>query len=577
MQDNYPPRSLLRDCIDQKDDQAIAKSHDVGDAFAQVASAGWPSNSKLVKKNQRWLRPPKKLIYIDETRCLASGSPLEDVSQYQFHLGEPCHNDAESVLTGDAPPSPGVTIQHAHAAPSLRKVDTVLDSPVNQRIRPDGNTSINTSQSLEDHSETEPAIPAGVEALRMAVSPPVPSLGNVLPPTFHGTAALPLKSRTEAILFRHYIQKLAVCLDLCDPLRHFELVVPERASMCHTLLNAVFALAARHLSHTTDFDPLASNRYHDECLNHLIPMLNHASAVSDENLFAATVILRMLEEMDGSTTGHDSYSHLLGIHAFVNVGDQYMIPGSLSAASFWVGLRQEIYIAVITQQPVKVSLDHFIVDRSFEPADDYTWSNRAIVLIADVLNFCFGDSPSTVSRWNSLNEACEKWTMTRPMSFNPFFYRERTSSAAFPEIWHGSSCHVIGIQHHLLAQLFLTQFDPTIPRVGTMRRASTKRLTVSAMGLASGPSGQGTDKRQHRIETILRELCGIGICNQWSPPAMFTACMGIAMFGDQFGERSDQEALADLLRQTEAAHARPTAAIQQQLMKTWGWIPDLDH
>lgn len=27
--------------------------------------------------------------------------------------------------------------------------------------------------------------------------------------------------------------------------------------------------------------------------------MNHSSAVSDENLFAATIILRMLEEMDG--------------------------------------------------------------------------------------------------------------------------------------------------------------------------------------------------------------------------------------------------------------------------------------
>ncbi len=28
-------------------------------------------------------------------------------------------------------------------------------------------------------------------------------------------------------------------------------------------------------------------------------MLNHASTLSDENLFAATIILRMLEEMEG--------------------------------------------------------------------------------------------------------------------------------------------------------------------------------------------------------------------------------------------------------------------------------------
>ena len=118
-----------------------------------------------------------------------------------------------------------------------------------------------------------------------------------------------------------------------------------------------------------------------------------------------------------------------------------MIPGSLSAASFWVGLRQEIYIAVITQQPVKVNLDHYVVDRSFTPADDYAWSNRAIVHLADVLNFCFGSETPSSSQWVSLNEACKKWSRTRPTSFNPYFYRARTNHLAFPEVWHGSSCH----------------------------------------------------------------------------------------------------------------------------------------
>lgn len=118
-----------------------------------------------------------------------------------------------------------------------------------------------------------------------------------------------------------------------------------------------------------------------------------------------------------------------------------MVPGSLSAASFWVGLRQEIYIAVITQQPVKVSLKHFVVDRSFDPTDDYTWSNRAIVHLADVLNFCFGGESPSSHRWSDLHLACEKWALHRPTSFNPFFHRERVAPAAFPEIWHGSSCH----------------------------------------------------------------------------------------------------------------------------------------
>ncbi|KAI0873771.1 hypothetical protein GGS24DRAFT_376748 [Hypoxylon argillaceum] len=504
-------------------------------------------------ESQKWLRPPRRLIYVDETQYLMAGnSPDDEASRHDFYVDDRHLDGSESASPGIYVPTLAEVSKNKRSSHSPAEI--VLQNPMRDRDPPyprpgpliaHDHPPLNTEHHRSNHTMQHP---------QQNLNSHTPPHGNVLTSHFYDAAVLPLKDRTEAILFRHYIQKIAVCLDCCDPLQHFELIVPERASTCHTLLNAILAIAARHLSHTTDFDPLASNRYHDECLKYLIPMMNHSSAVADENLFAATIILRMLEEMDGSLTGQDNYSHLLGIHAFVNARDQYMVPGSLSAASFWVGLRQEIYIAILTQQRVKLNLDECIVDRSLDPAEDYTWSNRAIILLADILNACFGDIPLTTRRWNALNDAAESWTRARPPSFNPFFYREGTGtgSGAFPEIWHGSSCHILGIQHHLLAQLFLVQFDPSIPRVGTNRRAAMMKMT-------------------QRIEALMRELCGLGISNQWTPPAMFTACIGIAMFGDHFSERSDQEALAGFLKKTETAHARPTAAIQQQLMRAWGW------
>jgi hypothetical protein len=94
---------------------------------------------------------------------------------------------------------------------------------------------------------------------------------------------------------------------VCDSRQSFEKIVPQRAGTCPILLNAIFALAARHLSHTTNYDHLAANRYHEQCLKYLIPMLDHAVAVSDENLFAATIILRVLEEMEGVLSLHTTW------------------------------------------------------------------------------------------------------------------------------------------------------------------------------------------------------------------------------------------------------------------------------
>lgn len=53
--------------------------------------------------------------------------------------------------------------------------------------------------------------------------------------------------------------------------------------------NAILALAARHLSRVGDYPQLISNRYQQECLKHLIPMLDDMDAVLDENLLASTM------------------------------------------------------------------------------------------------------------------------------------------------------------------------------------------------------------------------------------------------------------------------------------------------
>lgn len=123
--------------------------------------------------------------------------------------------------------------------------------------------------------------------------------------------------------------------DLCDPERHFALVVPQRASQCPTLLSAIYTASARHLcrlaqyrkdgvveylgkrlpdlrietavrdSQYVDKSMKKGNshvqvEYHSECINHLVALSNDPEAVYDENLLAASVILRFYEEVDGN-------------------------------------------------------------------------------------------------------------------------------------------------------------------------------------------------------------------------------------------------------------------------------------
>jgi hypothetical protein len=178
--------------------------------------------------------------------------------------------------------------------------------------------------------------------------------------------------------------------------------------------------------------------------------------------------------------GTDNHAYLLSIVAFVKGGNRFLTPGSLSAACFWVGLRQEIYSAMMNQRPVWINLDNGLVDRSLDPAEDHTWANRAVIHCADVLNFCFGDNAQhPASRWQELDEYSRRWAEAVPPSFRPL-YQDNSGTQAFPEIWHQNSCHAMGIQHHLLAELFLARYDPKVPRVGANRKVAEEEMTVRA-------------------------------------------------------------------------------------------------
>lgn len=87
--------------------------------------------------------------------------------------------------------------------------------------------------------------------------------------------------------------------DFCSKVCHFATTVVQAASTCETLLNAIFAVSAKHLSLKGEFDPLACDRYQRKCLQILIPALNHERSLPDSTLFAGTAILRLLDEMTG--------------------------------------------------------------------------------------------------------------------------------------------------------------------------------------------------------------------------------------------------------------------------------------
>ena len=203
-------------------------------------------------------------------------------------------------------------------------------------------------------------------------------------------------------------------------------------------------------------------------------------------------------------------------------------------------------------------LDLSNVDRSFSATDDSTWANRILLHCAEVLNFCFdGDGDHTFARWAALKEWCEEWRASIPASFSPIYYEDASpeTGSVLPQVWHIGDAHVTGIQHYILCMILLTVYNPSLPRLGPVRRAALQSI-------------------DEEIKGHVLMLAGMAVSNCHTPPNMITACMGISMTGERFADHVTQVALLEILVRTEREFAWPTQAAQRSLKEAWGWETD---
>lgn len=343
---------------------------------------------------------------------------------------------------------------------------------------------------------------------------------------------------------------------MIDNERHFAVHVVQRAKKDSTLMNAILALSARQLSRTTDFDPYIADAYYQRCFDTLIPALNDNSiAKEDESLLAATIILRLLEEMNISIVGNDPQGHLFGTQAIIRAAEQSYASTtgpSFRQAIYWAAFRQELWISLMTQRAFQLHI--FPADRSLEPANDSIWANRTIAHLGDVCNFAFGDDRHSITRYSQLMDENRAWRTRRPDSFDPFYFRQDRDGSGrnFPDIRLHEKTHVMGTQYNTLAHMLLVVHDPTIPQLGPAHKQS--RAVVDRM-----------------VQEDVRSLCGVAQSNGKYFPCKFVACFAIALVGDRFSMRADQEQLRDLWYACERSHGFPPTTTIQQLEESWGW------
>ncbi|KAK7701441.1 hypothetical protein SLS57_011726 [Botryosphaeria dothidea] len=451
-------------------------------------------------RKQIWLPIPPKVDFVDETTLVVNG--IEDADSSQEEQDEPAPPQQPSDFVAPPPSEeiPRARLQEVDNSPTPAAPALEHSFPSPSAISPFSNHR--TRLSPYASSPTYDALRELGRSQHRVI--PEPSISIAPSPSQLSQSWLnnqwPLSSEDEAMLLRYFLDHVSTFVslfaafpahhsdrtlpqfDLCEPYRFFRYEVPQRARTNKTLANAILAISARMMHWKTGYNPYVADRYYQLCLETLIPSLSDVEAVMDETLLAATVVLRMLEEMDVHVTGSDTQGHLTGSQAIISVASSMHAdhpPTGLRRAAYWSAFRQEVWIAPQTQQPICMSpaVCGYAVEHAFAPAPDHVWCERSIAHCGAAMNAALmidgrqQGKEEQVARWRALMEENERWWRCVPSGFDPFFGSwECREGELFPDVRFQADWHVMGYSYTIEAHLLLVVHDPNIPKLGPLRK-----------------------------------------------------------------------------------------------------------
>lgn len=364
------------------------------------------------------------------------------------------------------------------------------------------------------------------------------------------------------------------------------------------MLNAIFSAAALHLRHSfrinrpgeiphyagyelRDLNEVSTIKYYLATNAYLRVLCNNEDHTRDEDLLAATVIMRFYEELAELISGEprdqltrpfqlfvaaqakpstfhfpqERYNfQAAGVFASVrDVIEPYL--NSYQHASFRIALRQECQRALLARRQVDLPLETWHFLEGFDETEDSVWTDRHLYHYARVLQYCFNHeehSARKTERWEALHGFEKLWEETRPLSFSPYHKTEpdRAAGEIFPKYWYVNEVHAVGIMYYHLSRLLLSVYNPHIHRIGPGSAAAHRRVSAE-------------------VRELVIEICGVAMSSLDTQPVLVQAYNTITMFGEHFADRQEQEGLLEVLGELERRHGWPVGHDKEHLWREW--------
>lgn len=434
-------------------------------------------------------------------------------------------------------------------------------------------------------------------------------------------------SALEVTLLRYFIDVLACWFDICDPEKHFALIVPPRARWCPPLKNAILAASARHLTrvcnplskpdfvyfHDGEVLPSLTEEtalhYHSECIKDLVQRSMNMEQTQDASLLAAAIILRFYEEIDAPLREDPSDSELFlrVINVFIDAQtptapvvphsspvitgpeiatDEYGLfllsshiahsptasahtPSLNGLPSYWHadGLRQAGFWVAFRQEIHSAFLKQRPFNLSLSRCEAFrSFSPAEDAVWADrLIVFCADvlEFCYNDTKDNTNQTPKDRWLALKQYGKT---WRELLP-ASFEPIFFRDPDRSNG-------EVFPRICYMADCHVVGVQYVDLARILLSVYDPTRPKLGPGYAASMRALAREVRSavlrLCGIAMSNRQCPPALVTAYLGIAICGDSFEDPLEQAALLGLLDEMEARYAWPAGNTRHLLKEAWG-------
>ncbi|PCD32474.1 hypothetical protein AU210_008723 [Fusarium oxysporum f. sp. radicis-cucumerinum] len=355
----------------------------------------------------------------------------------------------------------------------------------------------------------------------------------------------------EAELVRHFFSGFSDAFDLGDPDRPFSSWISTRVLQYPRLLESVLTIASRHLdkgkTSTTCLDSAAEPS--SDYTQRLPSISSNIDSSMEETHSVADLLSRFAQSMEAKCSVS---SPSPGQATMMDEPTEPFEQGDLPEAAWWANLRLEAYLAVVNQAPFPSYLDSLCADKRGAPVDDKDWANLMLLHLTEIIRYCFSDNKDT-EYYAALLKDTTIWSETKPDSFDPIYTCNHPEKQVLPDIWLYSEPVAAGLQYYHLSRMLLMSHDPRLPKIGLARNRTMKQIEVE-------------------MKNDTKIVCAIAAGMGEASPTYLTACMAIALVGDLFDKRAEQDTLLCVLTNATDRFGWPTSYIKDSLKKTWGWL-----